>query len=203
MKCKKCGNEISNGEKFCGKCGTKVEINNSNENINVNKNKIRNIKPAYVVVGVIVIIFIISICVTINNNKSSTITSADNGSSTTTTNSVQKKEYYDFIDKEYGTFNFTEDEFVKNIMSAIGNSSSYTAQGFQRNQSTVPNQYNYYKMAGGNTNDMNITINPNNNKVSKIKIGIIGKNLNDNDYEEYIINIVSNIVCRNYENRYK
>ena len=84
MKCKKCGNEISNGEKFCGKCGTKVEINNSNENISVDKNKIRNVKPAYIVGGVIAVIFIISICVTINNNKSSTITSANNGSSTST-----------------------------------------------------------------------------------------------------------------------
>ena len=26
MKCKKCGNDILEGEKFCGKCGTKVEV---------------------------------------------------------------------------------------------------------------------------------------------------------------------------------
>lgn len=30
MKCKKCGNEIKDGKKFCSKCGTKVDINQQN-----------------------------------------------------------------------------------------------------------------------------------------------------------------------------
>ena len=25
MKCKNCGNEVTQGSKFCGKCGTKIE----------------------------------------------------------------------------------------------------------------------------------------------------------------------------------
>lgn len=32
MKCPKCGNEVAEGKKFCGKCGTKLEIN-QNQNV--------------------------------------------------------------------------------------------------------------------------------------------------------------------------
>ena len=41
MKCKKCGNEIQEGEKFCGKCGNKIEINNNNGIKNIVKNKMK------------------------------------------------------------------------------------------------------------------------------------------------------------------
>lgn len=71
MKCKKCGNEIQEGEKFCGKCGNKIEISNNNGIKNIVKNKTKRSKSFYYIIGFIVIMFIIIICIAINNNKES------------------------------------------------------------------------------------------------------------------------------------
>lgn len=70
MKCKKCGNEILDGEKFCGKCGTKVELNIERETNNIKEKKNIKIKPIYLII-VIVIIVAVSLSAIMKNNKDS------------------------------------------------------------------------------------------------------------------------------------
>ena len=49
MKCKNCGNEVTQGSKFCGKCGAKIEYEKktADEGKDKKKHKIR-----YVAVGI-------------------------------------------------------------------------------------------------------------------------------------------------------
>lgn len=73
MFCKNCGNEIQ-GEKFCGKCGNKVDLNVEKETNNIKKK--RNIKPIYLIIGIIAIILIISMVIMINNNNKEVVKQA-------------------------------------------------------------------------------------------------------------------------------
>ena len=59
MKCKKCGNEIQEGEKFCGRCGTKI-VNNKTRKIIL-----------LIVVSVMITLIIVSIIISNNKFKSS------------------------------------------------------------------------------------------------------------------------------------
>lgn len=105
-----------------------------------------------------------------------------------------EKEYYDFIDPQYGTFNITEDEFVRRIMSITGGNSSYQMQGYERTKATIPNQYNYAKIIGGNIQTMSIVSNPTNGKVSSIKISVIGTKYTEEQANENLYYMISNIV---------
>ncbi len=99
-----------------------------------------------------------------------------------------EKEYYDFIDPQYGTFNFTEEEFIRRIMSITGGNSSYQMQGYERTKATIPNQYNYTKIINGAIHNIYIVSNPTNGKVSSIKVSVLGtvkdteKQINENLY---------------------
>ncbi len=109
-------------------------------------------------------------------------------------NSKQDKEYYNFLDKEYGTFNFTEEEYVKRVMIVTGGNSSYQAQGYERMKATIPNQYNYASIINGNVNNLSIVSNPENGKVSCVKMGVIGK-FTKEEAEQNIISILSNLTA--------
>ena len=69
MRCKKCGNEIKDGEKFCGKCGTKTSIN---EGVYINKEEKTNNK-ILIIIGIILLVIvgmgIISNIIVSNNAK--------------------------------------------------------------------------------------------------------------------------------------
>ena len=56
MKCTKCGNEILENEKYCGKCGTKVSI--ENERIQDNKAADKRRKNIIVTATVVSILFL-------------------------------------------------------------------------------------------------------------------------------------------------
>lgn len=110
--------------------------------------------------------------------------------------------YYDFIDPQYGTFNFTEEEYIERIMTILGGNSSYKMQGYERIKGTTPNQYNYRKMSGnGNVELYTISIvsNPTNGKVSSIEISMVGKVITNGEsikekIAEDLNNIASNMV---------
>lgn len=110
--------------------------------------------------------------------------------------------YYDFIDPQYGTFNFTEEEYIERIMRILGGNSSYQMQGYTRIKAPTPNQYNYTKMSvNGNTELYIISIvsNPTNGKVSSIEISVTGKIITNGKsikekVEEDLLNILSNMV---------
>ena len=63
MICKKCGNEIKDGEKFCGKCGTK------NDGQNTDKNAITITFSHLILILIIVVIAFIFISFIIYNNN--------------------------------------------------------------------------------------------------------------------------------------
>lgn len=54
MTCKKCGNEIEDGVKFCGKCGSRVELDNVTEKASKNLDSSRYI--AFLIIGIFVVV---------------------------------------------------------------------------------------------------------------------------------------------------
>lgn len=93
MYCKNCGNEIKGEEKFCGKCGNKIEIEvktNTTTNNADNKKNLK-VKPIYIVIGIIVVIFVIALGISMSNNNSSVIESASSTSNTSTKNTANSK----------------------------------------------------------------------------------------------------------------
>lgn len=161
MVCKKCGNEIQIDEKFCGKCGTKVDLK---------VKKKTNIKPIYSIIGVIVTIIIIISIIFIHNSQSIINEKNINISSNNTTSNKETKQYYDFIDTTYYTFNFTENEIIDRIM----NGKSYTSQGFKKMQATIPNRNNYVKVQYPEVQIVGVTTNPSNNKVTSLSLSLQG-----------------------------
>lgn len=100
--------------------------------------------------------------------------------------------YYDFIDPQYGTFNFTEEEYIERFLAILGGNGngSYQMHGYTRTKATTPNQYNYAKMStnGSNRTDViSIVSNPANGKVSSIQVSIVEKiNTNGKSIEEKV-----------------
>lgn len=71
MKCKKCGNELRNNDKFCTKCGSPVNINIENNNLKASvsiekqsklKKCIKNHKVVSIVLFIVLIIIVIILC---------------------------------------------------------------------------------------------------------------------------------------------
>lgn len=67
MYCRKCGNEIKDGEKFCGKCGQ--EVNEEIKNTSSNKKKNNVWTTITVIIAVIVAIAVIQIGSAISNKQ--------------------------------------------------------------------------------------------------------------------------------------
>ena len=73
MYCKKCNNKIENGEKFCGKCGQKVEVEDNSNNDNVIKVKFNYI--IYTIITIIIIVGLVALMQSIKTNSESVNTS--------------------------------------------------------------------------------------------------------------------------------
>lgn len=157
MKCKNCGNEIQNGEKFCGKCGNKLNL------------KLKK-KTICLIIGIIITIIIISSIIIIHNSQSIENEKNINISSSSTASNKESKQYYDFIDTTYYTFNFTENEIINRIMGG----KSYTSQGFSKTQANIPNRNNYIKTQYPDVQIIGITTNPSNNKVKSLSMALHG-----------------------------
>lgn len=78
MYCKNCGNEIKEDEKYCGKCGTKVDDNvlNSSTDTDIDTNKINNKEPikikfSYFIIGIIILFLLPTFIIFIKNSSSS------------------------------------------------------------------------------------------------------------------------------------
>lgn len=69
MKCEKCGNEMLNGDKFCGKCGTKVQEKVVTENDKTSSRKIKIKFNNKIVIITIVILLVVGIGGTIYYNN--------------------------------------------------------------------------------------------------------------------------------------
>lgn len=111
MKCKKCGNEILDGEKFCGKCGTKVELNIERETNNIKEKKNIKIKPIYLIIGIIAIILIISMVIMISNNQSTVVEEA----STSSNRTLNENKILDCIDVENKQFKINIDDLTNEL----------------------------------------------------------------------------------------
>lgn len=168
MICKKCGNEIKDGEKFCGQCGVKVNIIQQDPTISGNVEPIK-IKFNHLMIFIICIVIFVGIIIVANNNKEQPLESNTNVSSEKS-NEQENKKYYDFIDTDYYTFNFTEDELIKGICGG----KNYTSLGFQKYGSNTDINSNIYGVADiYGVNSIIITSEPKNFKVKKIQISYI------------------------------
>lgn len=111
MKCEKCGNEIKEGERFCGKCGTKVELNIEGEKNNIKEKKNIKIKPIYLIIGSIAIILIISMTIMISNNQSTVVEEASTSSKST----LNENKILDCIDVENKQFKINIDDLTNEL----------------------------------------------------------------------------------------
>ncbi len=141
-----------------------MENNNDTNNKNVIKIKFNNF-----LIGIIICAIIVGfIVVVITTSNGQTETASTN--STNEKNAVVKKDYYDFIDTEYYTFNFTEQEFINLLMDG----KSYTSMGYMKSAATNDsNTMNYTTRLTGGVQVISITTNPKNYKVQSIKIGFV------------------------------
>ena len=193
MFCKNCGNELKNGEDFCNNCGY------SNEDKKPKGQ--RNIKLIYIIIIVIIGSIITGMIISTTTSQNGLMQKAKNASDTynndvssqqnTNAKSNQaSKEYYDFIDKDYKTFNFTENELVNRYMQG----KSYTSQGFERIKGTEVNTFLYTKVNIEGVQFLSITNSSTNNKVSKIELGLVVTGLNQNQLEQYSYNMFNNLM---------
>lgn len=105
---------------------------------------------------------------TIPDNKSNQQTNINTNTSSQTNTNI--KNYYDFIDTNYYTFNYTEDELMKILCGGR----NYTSAGYKKTTSTKDSNTrlyylntNYWGYYG--TETISITTDTRNNKVSKLK----------------------------------
>lgn len=165
MICKKCGNEIKNGEKFCGNCGKKIDIVLQDKK----SNELIKIKFNHLIIIIICIVIFVGIVIIANNRKEQPPVS-DNNVSSIMPNKTESKKYYDFIDTDYYTFDFSEDELIKGICGG----KSYTSLGFQKYASNKDQNSNVYSIADiYGVNSIIITSEPKNFKVKKIQISYV------------------------------
>lgn len=174
MFCNKCGNELKENTKFCSKCGNPI-INDVKQVINEDSKQSSLIRNNKIIITIsIIVILVISLGVIMN------ITLSDNGlikSTKTTLDSAEKsnkketskKNYYKFIDTQYFTFKFTEEELLSKIMGG-----TYSAMGYKKVESNTANT-NRYKYESPNLSEkiLDITTNPLNNKVSSFTMHYI------------------------------
>ena len=184
MYCKNRGNKLEEYEKFCGKCGQKVNdeiIKNGFDN----KKEPLKIKFTHlmIVIGIVIIVAGVAISMNISSNDGlmqkakNASDNYNNGSipqqSTNTKSNQENKEYYDFIDSNYLTFNITEEELMEKILSG----SSYSSKGYMKSaHSSEKNTMNYSKVVQGGVEIFQITTDPKNYKVKSFKLAFISNN---------------------------
>lgn len=154
MICKKCGNEIKDGEKFCGKCGTQVEISQQDKIVSDNKEPIK-IKFKYFLVGIVavsVLFLILMIIVFIKNSSTSILSSDENTANKNYQNNylngtqVSSNKILDVIDQENQEFKINAKELVDAIVKA---NDEINIQ--ERNASKFPLTYNVEKQIDQST----------------------------------------------------
>lgn len=129
MNCKNCGNELEENEKYCGKCGTKVENNISNvetkSNENTDNKEPIKIKFTYFIIG-IVILFLIPVCMVFINSSNGLISSNENANSEIYSNNNKINKDWMIKINNQKVFNIDYEEFVekcKNELEALSNMS--------------------------------------------------------------------------------
>lgn len=132
MRCTNCGNKIKYGEKFCSKCGTKINIPQQDKIVS-NNDKLIRIKFKYLV---IIIISIILCAVVITKISEKSFKNAENyGEGTHTNKKVEKNWYYD--DEN----NITDGEIILHIGDFINYDEQTNATELQYISTTEKNGY--------------------------------------------------------------
>lgn len=97
-------------------------------------------KKVLIAVGIIVgILLVISLGTMYQSNNKSLLSEMDklaNQQSSQQTNNTTKKDYYDFIDTNYYTFNYTEDELIKIICDGRNYTGGYKKSASTKDKNT-------------------------------------------------------------------
>lgn len=106
MKCKNCGNEILEGEKFCGKCGNKIDTNRKRFNTKL-------------IIGmVLIVIGIVGICFYQTNYKETNINVATGNQEK---NNKKEKDILDVVDQDNQELKISASELISEIIKANDN----------------------------------------------------------------------------------
>ena len=97
---------------------------------------------------------------------------------------------YEFIDYSYDTFDFTESEIINRIMNGY----SYQSQGFEKTKATIANTNNYSKVTYDGSQVINVTVNPQNNKVNSLKMILNGYTTKE-EMQTRAQNTLINLAC--------
>ena len=151
------------------------------------------IKEKLPMVIAVVVAIIILLIVLINNSKeqedkanennNSINTSSINSNNQTNTSEEIDKEYYDFIDEAYGTFNVSEYSLLYTMLGG-----DYTYKGYKR--STSQNDFTTelfskavvdYSTSTAGVESISVTISPSNAKVKEFNISFFSNNALTNE----------------------
>lgn len=171
MICNKCGSDLENDAKYCGKCGNKIK------NKYDYKQFISKYKNLIIGITVILIGFVSVIINKIEVENISNNMSIADDKETEEKNESIKKEYYDFIDTDYFTFDYTEEELLKIIFFG----SSYSQEGYLKSVSTKDNNTTLYTRLATDSEYsgveiISITTDTRNRKISKFNLSFVSNN---------------------------
>lgn len=109
-----------------------------------------------------------------NTISTTNTTNTANTNKTTDNEGTTTKEYYDFIDAENGTFDFTEDELIKRVCKGA----SYTSVGYRKSASTNDRDTNLYAyMTPQGVETISVTTSAQNYKVREFRFSFVSSNL--------------------------
>ncbi len=195
MICKKCGNEVSEDEKFCSKCGKKVKRDNKNTNKH---------KKWFIVISTITVIIIIGVAVGIGINiKNNSNTVKDNQDST-----IANKEIV-IIDEgviREAKYNFTLEDVKRSMDNTCkqNNTNNYTDFEESVSETEVIN-YISYKNEDDRENGERIEVETVDNYVLSITFVYPDsvKNQNLSGSEDVFFNILKDNGTEEYSNKIK
>lgn len=190
--CNECGNVIFEADKFCGKCGKKIM---TNKQTNKKKRKYLIISAVSVLIFAVLVVIIVNISENddhvISDNNSTNNYDVKGSNTIEMPMTTETKTYYDFIDTKYYTFDFTENQIINRIMQGY----SYTSQGYERIKGVEDNTYCYTKVTIQDVQNLSITSNPTNNKVSKINMLVVGNSYTQEQLSSIAYSGINNIIC--------
>ncbi len=158
MYCKNCRNEIGENEKYCGKCGAKVDNNLSNVNINdrvdetkSNNKKTIKIKFTYVVIGISVL-FLIPTCIVFIKNSKSVINSPKETQVTVPINTINTKDSVSTKSSKLDVVDSTNKEFKINAMELVTALTKSVEQKAKEDNEPLLVKFNYKKFNNADKN---------------------------------------------------